>query len=69
METKYMLEYWIDDDGWTEQVSICNLSLIQEAYISHIATYNHVQCRIREIQYVEESRVLAEFQPIDMEEY
>lgn len=70
METKYILEYRFDnDEEWITQTEYGDLSLIQEAYITHIATYNHAQCRIREVKYVEETRVLGEFQPISMEEY
>ena len=70
MDTKYVLEYRFDnEEDWMTQTEYSDLSLIQEAYITHIATYNHAQCRIREVKYVEETRSLAQFQPISMEDY
>jgi hypothetical protein len=70
MRTKFILEYRFEgDEEWITQTEYRDLSLIQEAYITHIGTYNHAFCRIRAVRVVEESRVLGEYQPINMEEY
>ncbi len=70
MSTKFILEYrFEDDEEWVKQVEYSDLLLIQEAYVTHIARYNQAFCRIRAVRVVEESRVLGEYQPLNMEEY
>lgn len=71
-QTKYILEYRYDiecDADWREESVFDTVSEAHSEFTLHVKKYPHIIARVRKVKYIEETNVIARFEPISSEEY
>lgn len=71
-QTKYILEYRYDnetDSDWREEAVFDSTTDAHFAFTEHVRDYPHIILRVRKVKYIEETNVIARFEPISSEEY
>ena len=70
--TEYILEYRYDhyeSDDWQEEAVFDDVADAHMAFTDHVREYTHTIARVRKVRYVQETNVIARFEPISSEEY
>lgn len=67
--TNYILEYKYDEDTeWTHQSEFDYVCDAQHALTEHVAMFNHIKVRVRQLKIVTEESIVGEYNPITVED-
>ena len=67
--TNYILEYRYDEDTeWTNQAEFDYVSDAQHALTEHVAMFNYIKVRVRQVKIVTEESIVGEYNPVTVED-